>query len=85
MGKSVPRRLTANELLPHFTRLVEGIERGHHPPCFADRTEAIQALVGEICIAPWQTAEERDKAQGLVNRLVRLSWQDKTTADGEVA
>lgn len=70
-------RLAPNELLPHFTRLVAAMEKGQYPPSFPDHAKAIQALVGEICIAPWQTAEDRNKAQGLVLRLTRLKAKDK--------
>src|SRR5262245_50126188 len=77
----MPSKIAPNELLPIFTQFIEELEQGQYPPCFPDRTKASQTLVDEICGAPWQTAEERDKAQGLVIRLVRLTWQDEAAAD----
>lgn len=58
-------------------RDVEELEMGRHPDRFPDRATAIKALEEEICLAAWQSAEERERAQGLVHRLARLKWADE--------
>jgi len=58
--------------LAEYSRFVEDLEHGHYPACFQDSGAAINHLVSDICTAPWETAAERDKAQGLVARLERL-------------
>ena len=59
-----------------LTRDVEELEKGRLPAQFPKRAAAIKALVDEICGFPWQSAEEREKAQGLVHRLERMRWAD---------
>jgi hypothetical protein len=61
----------------HFSQLVEEVEGGRLPARFSDRASAIKALVGEICGAPWESGEERERAQGLVLRLERMKWADE--------
>ncbi len=63
-----------------FDRLKRGVEEmelGQFPPpsiSNSDRITAIKSRVDQVCSAPWTTAEERDKAQGLVARLERLKY-----------
>jgi hypothetical protein len=67
------------DLLSRLRRAVEQIE---HQQC-PRRAEDVKALVGEICTAPWRTAEEREKAQGLVARLERLVWYGEESGPGD--
>jgi hypothetical protein len=58
-------------------RAVEEMEQGKFPPpdiSNSDRIAAIKSLLDQVCSAPWTTAEEREKAQGLVSRLERLKY-----------
>ncbi len=64
-------------LLAKFTKLVEQMEKGSCPPAYPDRNTAFKGFVDEICSAPWQTAAEREKAQGLIARLLRLKWAEQ--------
>ena len=52
--------------LDRFRQRIEQLERR---PADA---EAGRRLIGELRLYPWETAAERDKAQGLVGRLERL-------------
>jgi hypothetical protein len=63
--------------LAEFRQLVEDMEKGQHPARFPDRATAINALVDEICGVPWNSVEEREKAQGLIRRLEKLKWSEQ--------
>ena len=66
--------------LADFTAFVTDMEKGNYPACFGDRTAAAKQLVDDICVAPWENAEQREAAQGLVARLERLRHQDGANA-----
>jgi hypothetical protein len=56
-----------------YERRVAELETGHEPA----RREDIYALLNGIFMAQWETAEDRNQAQGLIRRLELLSWQGK--------
>ena len=58
--------------LADYRKDVDGLESGECPTRFRDHTEAIKALVDEVCSTPWRDAGERAEAQRLVCRLERL-------------
>lgn len=60
--------------LAEFRTFVSDLEAGVFPPCFKDREAAAQHLVDDICLAPWETAQERAEAQRLVARLLKFGY-----------
>ena len=54
--------------LADAAKFVEEIENGPQ----SNRESAVRYAMGVICVAPWQTHEERGQAQRLVARLYRL-------------
>ncbi len=67
------------ELVRRFAQSVEELERGPYLP---DRHAAAKALLDAIYIAPWQTAQERERAQSLVARLERVKRQSEAALRG---
>jgi hypothetical protein len=67
--------------LEEYGRRVAEFETAERPAT----VEKINALVNSICGAAWETAEERERAQGLVARLERLkhSAQDRLADNDE--
>jgi hypothetical protein len=82
----MPSAPKGSRSVAHFTRLVESLERGQHPPREPGRLAAATALLNEIFAAPWETPEEREQAQGLVARLKRLRAKEAAApgSDGRV-
>jgi hypothetical protein len=58
--------------LHDYQKEVEEFESGHCPARFSGQDGALKLLIHEMCSAPWQTREERNKAQVLVIRLDTL-------------
>jgi hypothetical protein len=59
--------------LTDYSHAIEQIEIGKGETDL-DRDLALRSLVHEICGRPWDTAEERERAQVLVIRLERLRF-----------
>jgi hypothetical protein len=58
--------------LDGYGRFVEELERGRYPLSLDDQAAAASNLVRQLCAGPWETAEERTRAQHLVHRLEHL-------------
>jgi hypothetical protein len=61
--------------LHDYQKEVEEFENGNCPARFCGRDGALELLILEMCLAPWGTLEEQNRAQVLVVRLdiLRLS------------
>jgi hypothetical protein len=55
--------------LAECEKYVQAVEAGACPAGFCDSAEAREALVALICVAPWESSQEREKGQALVARL----------------
>jgi len=68
---AVPPSASVKGPLGDFEGHAAEIEAGRFPACFPDREAAAAFLIDLVCSTPWETPEERSRAQSLVRRIAR--------------
>jgi hypothetical protein len=63
--------------LAECARLVEALEAGTVVGFAGGYRAALDRLIGDICVGPWESAEQRSGAQALVARLWRLTHEGR--------